>query len=119
MANNVLPMRAGEFLFPAHASLREVLGVLRTARPVQHRLTIPEGLTAAAIAVLLERAETLAGASFHQYQSEECYRRYRDELTRCRNSDGYCLAAFADLQRQCFAATKHANTLLAKYRADD
>jgi UPF0755 protein len=35
--------------------------VLRTARPVQHRLTIPEGLTAAAIALLVERTETLAG----------------------------------------------------------
>lgn len=55
------PLRAGEFLFPAGASLRDVLTVLRTARPVQHRLTIPEGLTASAIAVLLERAETLAG----------------------------------------------------------
>ena len=55
------PLRAGEFLFPAAASLRDVLTVLRTARPVQHRLTIPEGLTAAAIAVLVERAETLAG----------------------------------------------------------
>ena len=55
------PLRAGEFLFPAAGSLRDVLDILRTARPVQHRLTIPEGLTAAAIAVLLERAETLAG----------------------------------------------------------
>ena len=55
------PLRAGEFLFPAGASLRDVLTVLRTARPVQHRLTIPEGLTAASIAVLLERSETLAG----------------------------------------------------------
>ncbi len=55
------PLRAGEFMFPAHASLREVLTVLRTARPVQHRLTIPEGLTAAAIAVLLDQTETLTG----------------------------------------------------------
>lgn len=55
------PLRAGEFLFPAGASLRDVLTVLRTARPVQHRLTIPEGLTAAAIAALLERTDTLAG----------------------------------------------------------
>jgi len=55
------PLRAGEFLFPAAGSLRDVLSVLRTARPVQHRLTLPEGLTAAAIAVLVERAETLIG----------------------------------------------------------
>ncbi len=55
------PLHAGELAFPAHASLREVLSVLRTARPVQHRLTIPEGLTAAQIAVLLDHADALAG----------------------------------------------------------
>jgi UPF0755 protein len=55
------PLRAGEFLFPAHASLAQVLDVLRQARPVQHRLTLPEGLTAAALALLLERTDTLAG----------------------------------------------------------
>jgi UPF0755 protein len=55
------PLRAGEFLFPAGASLRDVLTILRTARPVQHRLTIPEGLTAAAIAMLVDETDTLAG----------------------------------------------------------
>lgn len=55
------PLRAGEYLFPEAGTLRDVLTVLRTARPVQHRLTIPEGLTAAAIAMLVERTETLAG----------------------------------------------------------
>ena len=54
-------LRAAEFAFPDHASLREVLGVLRTARPVQRRLTIPEGLTARQIAALLERTEGLTG----------------------------------------------------------
>jgi UPF0755 protein len=47
--------------FPAAASLRQVLDVLRNARPVQHRLTIPEGLTAAQVAVLLDRAPALEG----------------------------------------------------------
>jgi UPF0755 protein len=55
------PLRAGEFAFPAHASLREVLAILRTARPVQHRLTLPEGLTAAAIARRLAAAEAADG----------------------------------------------------------
>ena len=54
-------IRAGELEFPAAASLRQVLEVLRTARPVQHRLTIPEGLTAAQVAVLLDRAPALEG----------------------------------------------------------
>ena len=55
------PLRAGEFAFPARASLRDVLGVLRTARPVQRRLTIPEGLLARQITSVIERAEGLVG----------------------------------------------------------
>ncbi len=54
-------LHAAEFAFPAAASVRQVLTILRTARPVQHQLTIPEGLTAAQIALLLERAPALSG----------------------------------------------------------
>ena len=54
-------IRAGEFAFPARASLRDVLEVLRTARPVQRRLTIPEGLMARQITGVLDRAEGLVG----------------------------------------------------------
>jgi len=54
-------VRAGELEFPAAASLRQVLAVLRTARPVQHRLTIPEGLTAVQVALLIDRAPALDG----------------------------------------------------------
>jgi UPF0755 protein len=45
------PLRAGEFAFPAGASLREVFQVLRTAAPVQRRVTIAEGLTRARTAM--------------------------------------------------------------------
>ncbi len=55
------PLHAGELPFPAAASMRQVLTVLRTARPVQHRLTIPEGLTAAQIAHLVDSADALTG----------------------------------------------------------
>ena len=55
------PLHAGELAFPAHASLAEVLAVLRTGRPVEHRLTIPEGRTAAQIATLLAYADALGG----------------------------------------------------------
>lgn len=55
------PLRAGEFAFPAGASVRQVLGVLREGRAVQRRLTIPEGLTARQIAALIERTEGLTG----------------------------------------------------------
>jgi UPF0755 protein len=54
-------LHAGELRFPERASLRDVLAILRTARPVQHRLTIPEGLTAAQIAVLVDRADAATG----------------------------------------------------------
>jgi UPF0755 protein len=55
------PLRAAEYLFPAHASLAEVLAVLRRGRPVQRLLTIPEGLNARQIAALLDAAEGLSG----------------------------------------------------------
>jgi UPF0755 protein len=55
------PLRAAEFRFPAHASLRQVLAMLRFGKPVEHRLTISEGLTAAQIAELLDRATALSG----------------------------------------------------------
>ena len=54
-------VRAAEFAFPAGASLREVLDILRHARPVQRRLTIPEGLTARQITALFEQADGLIG----------------------------------------------------------
>ncbi|MDJ0386752.1 endolytic transglycosylase MltG [Roseomonas sp. E05] len=55
------PLRAGEYLFPAHASLRQVLEVLRTARPVQRMVTLPEGLTARQMVDMLEQAAGLFG----------------------------------------------------------
>ncbi len=55
------PLKAGEFTFPEHASLLATLAILRGGKPVQHKITIPEGLTAAQIAQLLDRAIALDG----------------------------------------------------------
>jgi UPF0755 protein len=55
------PLHAAELPFPAAGSLRAVLATLRTARPVQHHLTIPEGLTAKQISQLVAHAEALQG----------------------------------------------------------
>lgn len=55
------PLRAAELSFPAGSSLRTTLAVLRAGRPVQHRLTIPEGVTAAQVEALLEKAPALEG----------------------------------------------------------
>jgi len=55
------PLRAAEFQFPANASIRDALTILREGRPVQRRLTIPEGFTARQILALLDRTEGLTG----------------------------------------------------------
>ncbi|HEY1410528.1 MAG TPA: endolytic transglycosylase MltG [Rhodopila sp.] len=54
-------LHAAEFAFPAHASLQQVLSILRTARPVEHHLTIAEGLTAQQIVAVLAHAEAMTG----------------------------------------------------------
>lgn len=55
------PVRAGEFLFPARASLAQVLGILRRGAVVQHQVTIPEGLTGVQIAKILNTAPDAVG----------------------------------------------------------
>ena len=55
------PLRAAEFAFPVGASLKQVLEILREARPVQRRVTIPEGLSALQIQPLLDKTEGLMG----------------------------------------------------------
>ncbi|MDR3534792.1 MAG: endolytic transglycosylase MltG [Rhodopila sp.] len=54
-------LHSAEFAFPAHASIRQVLAILRTAHPVEHHLTIAEGLTAQQIIAVLGRAEAMTG----------------------------------------------------------
>ena len=54
-------VHAAEFAFPAGASLQQVLDILRTAKPVQRKVTIPEGLSARQIVALLGRTEGLLG----------------------------------------------------------
>jgi UPF0755 protein len=54
-------LHAAEFAFPAHASVRQVLAILRTARPVEHHLTLAEGLTAQQIVAVLAHAEAMTG----------------------------------------------------------
>lgn len=55
------PLRTGEYLFPAHASLRRILGILRFGAQVQHQATIPEGLTSAQIAAILNKLPEATG----------------------------------------------------------
>ncbi|MDR3515479.1 MAG: endolytic transglycosylase MltG [Azospirillaceae bacterium] len=54
-------LQAGEFLFPAHASVIDAITLLRYGKPVVHRLTIPEGLTSAQIVGLVAAEPVLTG----------------------------------------------------------
>ncbi len=56
------PIRAGEFLIPAHSSVSDILNILRHGQPVQHQVTIPEGLTAIQIAAILNHAAATTGS---------------------------------------------------------
>jgi UPF0755 protein len=55
------PVRAAELSFPAGASIERVLLVLRHGRPVQHLLTVPEGIVAARLGEALAGAPGLTG----------------------------------------------------------
>jgi UPF0755 protein len=56
------PIRAGEFLIPAHSSVSDILNILRHGQPVQHQVTIPEGLTSIQIAAILNHAAATTGS---------------------------------------------------------
>jgi UPF0755 protein len=55
------PLRAGEYAFPAGASMAEVALQLQEGRVLVHRLTIPEGLTVAQVMALVAAEPALAG----------------------------------------------------------
>lgn len=55
------PLRAGEYLFPAHASVHQILNILRHGAEVQHEATIPEGLTGKQIAAILNSLPVATG----------------------------------------------------------
>jgi UPF0755 protein len=55
-------LKAGEFEFAATMSARAATDLLASGRMVQHRLTVPEGLTSAEIAALITEQTALEGA---------------------------------------------------------
>jgi UPF0755 protein len=60
-SRNEGPLHAGEFAFPAHATPEDVLHVLRAAQAVEHKVTLPEGLTARQITPILAHADAAEG----------------------------------------------------------
>ncbi len=54
-------LKAGEYLFPKHASIRDVVETIVEGKAIQHQLTIPEGLTSEQIMARLLENEILSG----------------------------------------------------------
>ena len=54
-------LKYGEYSFPRHASLREVVDILSEGRAIQHQVTIPEGLTSEQIVARLLENQILSG----------------------------------------------------------
>jgi UPF0755 protein len=54
-------IKAGEYLFEANVSMRDVLDTLVDGRSIEHAVTIPEGLTSAQIVQRLMESDVLTG----------------------------------------------------------
>jgi len=54
-------LRAGEFAVPAGASVLEIAEVIKSAKPILHYVTIPEGRTVAQAFAIIEAQEILGG----------------------------------------------------------
>lgn len=61
LLGNGRKLRAGEYQFPAHASVSEVMDVLISAKPAVRRLTVAEGLTTAQVLEAIGEADGLEG----------------------------------------------------------
>lgn len=55
------PLKAGEYVFPAHISLADVLDQMVAGKVVQHQVTIPEGLTTKQVVDRLMANDLLTG----------------------------------------------------------
>lgn len=54
-------LQAGEYLIPAGASLRQVVRLMADGQALQHAVTVPEGLTIAAVLRIIAESEVLTG----------------------------------------------------------
>ena len=61
LARATTDLKAGEYLFEANVSMRDVLDNLIEGRSIQHQVTIPEGLTSEQIVQRLMESEVLTG----------------------------------------------------------
>jgi UPF0755 protein len=54
-------LKAGEYLFPKHASIKDVVETIVEGKVVQHQITIPEGLTSEQVVARLLENDILSG----------------------------------------------------------
>lgn len=54
-------LKSGEYMFPTHATLGDVISTLLDGKVVQHALTVPEGLTSEQVVQRLLEADMLSG----------------------------------------------------------
>jgi UPF0755 protein len=54
-------LKAGEYEIPAHASMADVVRILRAGKSIVHQITIPEGLTSAEAMAIVEADPVLMG----------------------------------------------------------
>ena len=61
LSGNGSTLHSGEYEFPVGASMLRAIGIIRSGKVVQHRLTVPEGLTSPEVLALLRAAPALDG----------------------------------------------------------
>ncbi|MGX1196686.1 endolytic transglycosylase MltG [Parvibaculum sp. MBR-TMA-1.3b-4.2] len=54
-------LKAGEYEIPAQASMASIVGILRAGKSIQHRITLPEGLTSEQIMAIVAKDPVLKG----------------------------------------------------------
>ena len=54
-------LKAGEYEIPAHASMAEIVGILRAGKSIQHQITLPEGLSSQQIMEIVGNNDVLKG----------------------------------------------------------
>ncbi len=61
LSNQTTSLKAGEYLIPAHASMREIMDAMVTGKGILYSVSLPEGLTSQQIVERLNSEDVLTG----------------------------------------------------------
>jgi UPF0755 protein len=103
LSNQTSNLKAGEYLIPAHASMRDIMDAMVTGKGILYSVTIPEGLTSQQIVDRL-KAEDVLGGDIKQIPGEgsllpETYKFTR--ATPARTSSIACRASATGYSPMC------------------